>query len=318
MTHAHRPRHGSWGFRPRKRASEQSVRIRSWSAAGGRKGLLGFPGYKAGMKTIGFIDDSTSPTKGMEVASPVTILEAPVISVFGIRAYRKSLAGPCCIGDVIYAQPKVLGKLGMKKETKSPGTEEIEKQINDIDSISVLALTNCDTAGSARKQGDIVEIAIGGEVKEQLEYAKSILGKDVSVKDVIAEGEFIDVLAVSRGHGWQGAIKRFGVSKQRRKATNKIRHVGTLGPWHPQYVMYTARQAGQVGYHRRTQYNNRVLMVGNDPKINPAGGFPHYGVIKTDYAVVKGSVPGTQKRFVFMRKALRNISAPKKVQVIWS
>ncbi|MEM2974125.1 MAG: 50S ribosomal protein L3, partial [Candidatus Micrarchaeia archaeon] len=63
MAHAHRPRHGSWGFRPRKRASEQSVRIRSWSSAGGqRKGLLGFPAYKVGMKTIGYIDDTSSPT----------------------------------------------------------------------------------------------------------------------------------------------------------------------------------------------------------------------------------------------------------------
>jgi len=318
MTKAHRPRHGSWGFRPRKRASEQSVRIRSWSAAGGRKGLLGFPAYKAGMKTIGIIDDSTSPSKGMEVALPVTILETPTISVFGIRAYKKDYTGCWPVGDVIHAQPKVLGKLGMKKESPRKGAEEIEKQINDIHHISILVLTNCETAGSARKKGDIVEIAIGGEVKEQLEYAKSVLGKDVSVRDVIAEGEWTDALAVTRAHGWQGAIKRFGVSKQRRKSTGRIRHVGTLGPWHPQYVMYTARQAGQVGYHRRTQYNNRVLVVSNDPKVNPSGGFPHYGVIKTDYVVVKGSIPGTQKRFVFLRKALRNTDAPKKPQIIWS
>ena len=282
--------------------------------------MLGFPAYKVGMKTIGYTDDTTSPTKGMEVATPVTILETPSISVFGIRAYKKDFAGAKSIGDVISAPAKVLGKLGMKKEPVAKGVkiEDIEKQLGELHHVCVLAITNCDTAGSARKQGDVVEIAIGGEVKDQLEYAKSVLGKDVSARDVIADGEWIDSLAVSRAKGWQGAVKRFGVSKQRRKATNKIRHVGTLGPWHPQYTMYTARQAGQVGYHRRTQYNNRVLLISNDPKINPAGGFPHYGVVKTDYAIVKGSIPGTQKRFVFMRKALRNVDAPKKPQILWS
>jgi large subunit ribosomal protein L3 len=273
------------------------------------------------MKTIGIIDDSTSPTKGMEVAMPVTVLETPSISVFGIRAYHKDLTGMNCLGDVVQAQPKVAGKLGMKKEsqTKTDGTkiEDFEKQIDKISRICILAITNCENAGSARKQFDTVEIAVGGEVKDQLEYAKSILGKDIAVKDAIAEGEWIDVLSVSRGKGWQGAIKRFGVWKQRRKSTGRIRHVGTLGPWHPMYTMYTARQAGQVGYHRRTQYNNRIFVVSNDPKINPAGGFPHYGIVKTDYVIVKGSVPGTQKRFVFLRKALRNTEAPKKPQVIW-
>ncbi|MEM2974124.1 MAG: 50S ribosomal protein L3, partial [Candidatus Micrarchaeia archaeon] len=251
---------------------------------------------------------------------PVTVLEAPPISVFGIRAYRKDLTGLHPIGDVISAQPKVLGKLGMKKEPQAKGLklEEIEKRADELARVSVLALTNCDATGMSRKSGDVVEISIGGDVKEQLEYAKTVLGKDVSIRDVMSEGEWIDVLSVTKAKGWQGAIKRFGVSKQRRKATGRIRHVGTLGPWHPQYVMYTARQAGQTGYHRRTQYNNRIMIIGNDPKINPRGGFPHYGIATADYVAVKGSVPGIQKRFVFLRKAIRKSDAPKKPQILWS
>ncbi len=117
---------------------------------------------------------------------------------------------------------------------------------------------------------------------------------------------FIDVVSVTKGKGWQGPIKRFGLSKQRRKATGKVRHVGTLGPFHPPYVMYTVPQAGQMGFHKRTELNKWVLKIGENPdEINPPSGFPHYGIVKNDYIIVKGSIPGSKKRLVRFRWALR-------------
>ncbi len=34
------------------------------------------------------------------------------------------------------------------------------------------------------------------------------------------------------------------------------------------------------------------------------GGFPHYGIVKNDYLMLKGSIPGTKKRVITLRKSL--------------
>ena len=34
------------------------------------------------------------------------------------------------------------------------------------------------------------------------------------------------------------------------------------------------------------------------------GGFPHYGIVKNDFLVLKGSIPGTKKRVITLRKSL--------------
>jgi large subunit ribosomal protein L3e len=39
--------------------------------------------------------------------------------------------------------------------------------------------------------------------------------------------------------------------------------------------------------------------------INPLGGWPHYGVVKNDFVMIKGGVAGTRKRVITLRKALR-------------
>lgn len=316
-----KPRAGSLAFKPRKRSRDITPRMHSWRTTD-KAQLLGFPVYKVGMKRAAIIDDSLSPTKGMEIVTPVTVLEAPKITVFGARLYKKTYAGDICVGDVVSVTPKAAGMLGMKKDTKHKPVEWIQESIGKTKKncyLTVLAFTNTETAGIPKKSADIVEIGIGGKTAaEQLEYVKGVLGKDLSVKDAIEEGEFVDTIAVTRGHGWQGAVKRHGIHKQRRKATGRRRHVGTLGPWTPHMVMYTTPQAGQHGFHRRTQYNVRVLSVGDDPKkVNTSEGFPHYGTVKTDYVILKGSVQGTQKRFVFLRKSIRNTAAPRKLQSTW-
>ena len=90
-----------------------------------------------------------------------------------------------------------------------------------------------------------------------------------------------------------------------RKATGKRRHVGSLGAWHPGYVHYTVPMAGQMGYHKRTEINKRIMKMGAPAEINPDGGFTHYGVLKNDYLLIKGSVAGPQKRLIRLRRAVR-------------
>lgn len=67
-----------------------------------------------------------------------------------------------------------------------------------------------------------------------------------------------------------------------------------------------------MGYHRRTEYNKKILKIGEASEadqINPKGGFIRYGLIKNDHILLKGSVPGPAKRLIILRKAIR---APEK------
>jgi large subunit ribosomal protein L3 len=54
--------------------------------------------------------------------------------------------------------------------------------------------------------------------------------------------------------------------------------------------------------------------------INPPGGFKHFGVVKGEYMVVRGSIPGVPKRLIKMRHPIRNVQKkviePKIVEVI--
>ena len=66
--------------------------------------------------------------------------------------------------------------------------------------------------------------------------------------------------------------------------------------------------AGQMGYHQRTEYNKKILKIGEAEKadeINPDGGFVKYGIVKNNYLLLKGSLPGPSKRLVMLRKAMR-------------
>ena len=56
---------------------------------------------------------------------------------------------------------------------------------------------------------------------------------------------------------------------QPRKNSKHRRMIGTLGPHNPSFVTYRIPQAGQMGYHRRTQYNMRVLKIVRDPRTEP-------------------------------------------------
>jgi large subunit ribosomal protein L3 len=95
--------------------------------------------------------------------------------------------------------------------------------------------------------------------------------------------------------------------------------IGTLGPHNPSFVTYRIPQAGQTGYHRRTQYNMRVLRVVPDPRtdpVTPTGGFPHYGEVRSGCLVLHGSLPGPSKRLLRFRLPVRShVSSVEKVDI---
>ncbi len=63
--------------------------------------------------------------------------------------------------------------------------------------------------------------------------------------------------------------------------------------------MYRNAGAGQMGYHQRTEYNKHILKIGDkEDNINPKSGFKHYGIIKNNYIILKGSIAGPSKRLI--------------------
>ena len=163
--------------------------------------------------------------------------------------------------------------------------------------------------GVPKKNPDLMEIQVnGGNIQDQFELASSLLGSQVPFSSIFGPGSIIDVTAITKGKGVQGPVKRWGINLQKRKHARggKRRHIGNLGPWNPHHVRWTVPLLGQMGYHQRTEYNKRVLAIGSDgSEITPDGGFSGYGIVRGEYAIVSGSVPGPTKRLVRMRAAVR-------------
>ena len=94
--------------------------------------------------------------------------------------------------------------------------------------------------------------------------------------------------------------------KGKHSRQGSLRQIGTLGPWHPAHVSWRVPQMGQTGYHQRTEFNKRILKIGsNGAEVTPDGGFLNYGLIRGDYVLIKGSVPGPSKRLIRLRDPIR-------------
>ena len=307
MPERHHPRRGSMGYSPRKRARAQTPHIKSWAEGNEKPKIQGFLGYKAGM-THAFVVDyrPTSTTSGREVIMPVSVVETPPIKVAAVRAYKKTYHGLQTIGEkwAIKLNPELSKRLSLIKNEKETSWDFTK----DADEIRVIVYTQPKLVSSIPKKiPEIREMRIsGGSIEDQIKYAKDVLGKELKIKDVIKEGDMLDTIAVTTGKGFQGHVKRWGVKLLTHKNSKHRRMIGTQGSWHPNWVQATVPNAGQMGYHQRTEHNKRVLKIGEKgEEITPAGGFPHYGVVKNSYILLHGSIPGPTKRLVSLRDAVR-------------
>ncbi len=300
-------RRGSMEYWPHRRAKRLLPRVRSWPSAK-EPSFLGFAGIKIGMTHVTLIDDSESPSKGTEISRPVTLIEIPKVYLYGVRLYSR--------GDFNYKMPykefyikDMVAKLRIKgKGSVVESMDNVKPQPND--SVRALMLADISSLHIGNKRRIRFEVAIGGkDAIEKLEFVKKYAGKEIKAADIFKPGEYVDAISISKGKGWAGVIKRYGVARLVRKATNKTRHVGTLGPWHPPKVQYTVPQAGHMGYNYRTEINKRILKIGQASEaasVNVAGGYPNYGLVKSDFIMLDGSIPGPAKRLVRLRKALRS------------
>jgi len=266
---------------PRKRARAETPHIKSWPEGQDTPKIQGFLGYKVGMTHTFVIDyRPTSTTSGREVMMPVSVVETPPIKILAVRAYKNSYYGLQTSSEIwVDKIDQELSKritINKKKEKKNWDV------LKDSDEIRVIVYTQPKLiTGVPKKIADIREMRIsGGSFDDQMKYAKSILGKEIKINDTVAEGDMLDIIAVTKGKGFQGHVKRWGVKLLSHK--------------------------NSMGYHQRTEYNKRVLKIGdNGEEINPTGGFPHYGLVRNSYILIHGSIPGPVKRLIGMRDAIR-------------
>ncbi len=308
-----RPRAGSLAYYPKVRAKGIVPKYQSWPAYNGQPMLQGFAGYKAGMTHVIMIDDrKKSPTEGKEVMVPVTVIEIPAMVVAAIRVYIKDTYGKHPLTEVWAENLEALSGRITKAKTKNAAkaTEKINAAIDDVVEVMVLMYTKpTEITGIPKKVPDLMEIRVaGGSAQERFDYALSLLGADVDMNSLLSEGQFADITGITKGKGFQGAVKRFGITLRKRKhaRTKKERHIGTLGPWTPHHVRWQVPMPGQMGFQQRTEFNKRIIKIGeNADEINPAGGFLHYGLVRNNYVLIKGSIPGPAKRLVRIRSATR-------------
>ncbi|MBI4162774.1 MAG: 50S ribosomal protein L3 [Candidatus Aenigmarchaeota archaeon] len=314
MPSKHKPRRGSLQYWPRKRAKRIYPRTRFWPGridasgvkahAKGPSSALGFAAWKVGMTHIQYTNNQKTPTYGKTVFMPVTILDAPSLFVLASRFYKTSITASSVIADKWAPNiSKELKKHVEKLKTKKDVTP------SDFDYITLIAATQPHKSGMNKEKPDIFEIGIGGKPEEQKTYAESVLGKEIPITDIFKPGEYINVSAVTKGHGFTGTVKRFGIRIHNRKEKQMQRHVGSIGSVTPRKVDWRVPFPGQYGLFTRTETNKRIVMIDDDPKkVTPKGGFMHYGNIK-NYVVIEGSVPGPAKRLVRLRKSAKLIPA---------
>ena len=81
----------------------------------------------------------------------------------------------------------------------------------------------------------------GGSVADKVDFAKSHFEKEVPVTSIFEQNEMLDVIAVTKGHGVEGVIKRWGVTRLPRKTHRGLRKVACIGAWHPSKVVSSIR-----------------------------------------------------------------------------
>ncbi len=308
MSNVRKPRAGSMQVWPRKRAARQYPKVRAWAQTSEKK-ALGFAGYKVGMThTIIVNNIKTSKTKGDEIFCPCTVLECPPLKVAGVKLYSQTIYGfqtKTQINSKSLDKELVERKL-LTKHKKSNEENLSKLSASDFDDLTLIVHTQPKLI-HLKKKPEVFEIGLGGSKEDKLNFAKEKLGKELSVRDVFAEGNQIDTHAVTIGKGFQGPMKRFGITRRRHKSEKSIRNPGSLGGWQAQgHVMYRVAHAGQMGYHVRTEYNKQILKISDKPEeINIQGGFSRYGVVNATYILLRGSIAGPKKRMIRINQAIR-------------
>ena len=288
-------------FWPRVRSRQAYPRIRTWPSAKEPR-PLGFAGYKVGMTHL-LINDSNpnSLTKGTDIFCPITVVECPPLKIASIMFYKKTIDGQKLVSQLFAdsLDKEISRKLSIPKKKG--------KEASDFNFLRLLCYTQPGLTNIGKKKPEMFEIAIGGSKEQQISFAKEKLGKELPVSDVFREGQLLDIHSITTGKGFQGPMRRFGITLRHHKSEKSRRNPGSLGSWQAQgQIMWRVAHAGKMGYHLRTEYNKWLVKIGTKAEeINVKGGFVNYGVVKNPYILIKGSIGGPQKRLIRFTDPIR-------------
>ena len=145
-------------------------------------------------------------------------------------------------------------------------------------------------AGHLKKAG----VEAKKHLKEfQLENAAEMNVGDVIKADTFAAGDWIDVTGISKGHGYQGVIKRHGAHRtdMTHGGGPVHRHAGSMGASSHQSRIFPGKiGAGQMGNEQVTIENLEIVKV--DAELN--------------MIVIRGAIPGPKGGLVYIRNTVKN------------
>lgn len=118
------------------------------------------------------------------------------------------------------------------------------------------------------------------------------LGQRVTVDMVFAKDDYVDVIGISKGKGFQGTVKRwhFRGGPKTHGQSDRTRAPGSIGAGTtPGRVLKGQKMSGHMGHTRVTVQNLQVVEI--DPE--------------NHVLLVKGAVPGPRSGIIMVRKAVK-------------
>ena len=172
-----------------------------------------------------------------------------------------------------------------KKTTENDGYNAIQVGYEDVSAKHV----NKPAKGHFEKAG----VQAKKHLKEfRLENTAEYNVGDVIAADTFAQGEKVDITGITKGHGYSGAVKRWGHHMlQATHGTGPIhRQVGSIGANStPSRVFKNKKMAGQYGNEQVTVLNLEVVKVDAEKNL----------------IAVKGAVPGAKNGIVVLRNSVK-------------
>lgn len=199
-----------------------------------------------------------------EVVESVTIVETPPMIVVGVVGYVETPRGLRTLTTVwanhlsddlkrrfyrnwYSSKKKAFTKYAKRcaEDTKSTA-KELERIRKYCTVVRVLVHTQQNLTSISQKKAHLMEIQLnGGSIADKVSYAQGLFEKPVLFSEVFTQDEPVDIIAVTKGHGFEGVTHRWGTKKLPRKTHKGLRKVACIGAWHPSKVMYSVARAGQ-------------------------------------------------------------------------
>ncbi len=180
-------------------------------------------------------------------------------------------AGPCYVTQ--------------KKTVDTDGYDAVQLGFEDIKEKHV----NKPAAGHFKKAG----VSAKRHLKEfRLENTSDVNVGDVVAADTFAAGEKVDITGITKGHGYTGAVKRWGnhILKMTHGTGPVHREVGSMGACSsPSRVYKNKKMAGQYGNEQVTVLNLEIVKIDAEKNL----------------VAVKGAVPGARGGIVFIRDSVK-------------